>query len=477
MIDIRLWRWRLAVLTLTVASMICLALDATAAAIFAMLGACIALIHCGRIATGGYANFTCVFLFFFLLYGLSGPVAAHFGAGLHPMFPRPYLTNEILFLIGLSVAGLALGIWSTNRSASHPNAKKRSLPITRDLFLLSYMFATAASAMEVINTMRAGGFGMVALGKAYLQSTVADLTWTLPAELFLLLAAAFFGLAIAANTASRQSVSVKLPLRVSIWLLMATPAILIYLALGRRSVLLSVAIAVFVGAFWHLTMSRLRWVFVLVVALGYVFMGAIFVARAQVGIGLATGNWDDLRQGMTSSEFWARSLNPATIEFGGTFGNINTFLLAGGDHLRLGETYAEGLAVEIPRSVWPSKPRTATYEFRDKHFPELAERGTIAGTAFSSLLEALMNFGVGGILFVFAAIGVGISSLERTRAQCSSTLLFPLFYILLLPEAMTFHRGSFDNPFAWPLLLAVTGTLAYLVLRGFKVRAGRMGPV
>src|SRR5690606_41874594 len=81
------------------------------------------------------------------------------------------------------------------------------------------------------------------------------------------------------------------------------------------------------------------------------------------------------------------SLYPARNEFGAPFGNIKTYILYGGSGLRWGETYLIGFAEPIPRFIWPNKPKTVTYEFRDTFFPNWAERGRIAGTAYSSILE------------------------------------------------------------------------------------------
>jgi hypothetical protein len=476
LIDRTLWSWRLAAISVAVMAMICVSLDFTGVAILVMLGACILLIRCGRVATGGYANFTCVFLFFFMLYGLSGPIAAHFGEGLHAVFPRPYRTDEILLLIGLSVIGLAMGLSSSRRISQAITVVARPPLVAMDLYLLGFLFAAVASVMEVTNTLRAGGFETLVLGKAFVQSAVADMAWTLPADLVLLLAAAFLGLAIASQRAAESQRKRSIAMRVAAWAVIASPSILTYLTLGRRGVLLSVALALFVGLWWKLRIARLSRTFILIVALGYILMGAMFAARAQVGYGLATGDWEGLKQRTRTPEFWAFSLNPAAIEFGGTFGNINTYLLAGKSPLLWGQTYAEGLTVEIPRSVWPGKPQTATYVFRDTHFPELAERGSIAGTAFSSLLEALMNFGTAGIVLVYIAMGAGISLLEQMRARDTSALFFPLFYLLLLPEAMTFHRSAFDNPFFWPLTLALIGTASYLALRSFKTPIDQAQP-
>ena len=471
LIDLELWRWRLAAIGLALVAMTGLAVDATGFAILMLLASAVALIQCGRIAAGDYANFTCLFLSFFLLYALSGPTAAHFGDGLHPVFPRPYLTNEILFLTALSVIGLAAGLWSSQSVRRAGTTSAAPGPVARDLHVLGCVFAAAASAMELTNTIRAGGLATLVLGKASVQSAVADLALTLPADLVLVLAAALLGLAISEERASGPRWHRGLALRIGAWLLLALPSLAIYLVLGRRSVLLAIALALLVGACWKHPVTRIRWSLFAAAAVFYVFMGVLFTARAQIGVTLATGDWEALRQRVATTEFWARSLNPATLEFGGTFGNVNTYLLAGERPLLLGRTYVEGLASEVPRSLWPDKPVTATYAFRDTHFPEQAERGRIAGTAFSSLLEALMNFGAAGVVVIYFAIGLGLGLLERIRLRSRSVLMLPLFYLLLLPQSMRFHRSALENPFAWPLLLAALGTLGYLLMRALAGRS------
>jgi len=156
---------------------------------------------------------------------------------------------------------------------------------------------------------------------------------------------------------------------------------------------------------------------------------------------------------------------PAANEFGSPFGNFNTHLLLRElNEPRYGETYLTGLTIPIPRFIWADKPQSITYEFRDTYFSDWAERGAIAGTAFSSLLEAYINFGKAGVAVVYFIVALAMGALERARLR-SKSLAFAVFYLTLIPEAITFHRSSLGMPLFWPLVFALLGCCSYVILR------------
>ena len=117
----------------------------------------------------------------------------------------------------------------------------------------------------------------------------------------------------------------------------------------------------------------------------------------------------------------------------------------------------------IPRLIWPDKPQTTWVDFRDTFFPEYAQLGATGGTGYSSVLEAYVNFGTIGVLIVYLLLGLVMGCLEIAR-QRSKSLMFSLFYLLMLPVAMLFHRTSMGNPIFWPLLLAFVGSCSYILI-------------
>ena len=77
-------------------------------------------------------------------------------------------------------------------------------------------------------------------------------------------------------------------------------------------------------------------------------------------------------------------------------------MVKGDYEFKYGESYVKGLLITIPSFLYPwEKPQQITYEFRDKYFAEEAKRSSIAGTAFSSIMESYWNFGYVGIVIMY----------------------------------------------------------------------------
>ena len=145
------------------------------------------------------------------------------------------------------------------------------------------------------------------------------------------------------------------------------------------------------------------------------------------------------------------ALNPAATEFGAAFGNFSEFVSQGGERPRLGSSYLQSLLLPIPEFLYPGKkPGQIAYQFRDRFFPAMADAGAIAGTAYSSLLEAYVNFGIGGGLAVYFLLGCLLCLAERVRVSAAG-IQWHLGYLLLVSSAVAFHRSDFS---------LLTGTVA-----------------
>lgn len=413
--------------------------------------------------TNNYASLTVIFLFFSCMYALSGPLSAYSSEGLPPIFPRPYLVGEFILLYSFAIVGINIGLLLVTAGQFKSRYSRKKLSVTRSwsvpaLILMSYSVALLASFFEVINFVRAGGFGVLVQGKAAYQSAVADLTLTLPSGQLMMLSVASLGLSISNLNEKRIKTAV-------LWFIMASIWVFVMVALGRRGILLAL-IFIFIASFFYyslLSKVGLRWfIFGLLV---YVLMVALFGLRGgAIPHVLATGEFKPIVDRMSQSDFWLSNANPGRNEFGAAFGNVNTYLLSGKQELRYGETYMHGLAQPIPRFIWPNKPPSATYEFRDTFFSQEAQRGGIAGTAYSSILEAYTNFGLFGVLIIYLIIGLFIGLLEKIK-NASSSLLFGFFYLLMIPWAISFHRSSFDMPIFFPFIISTFGYFIYLFLR------------
>ncbi|HEY8366976.1 MAG TPA: O-antigen polymerase [Bacteroidia bacterium] len=451
----------LLIIVLAILSVLFSIYEITDLSIFFSVIASIMLIFLARKLIGNYSNFTVVFLAFSCFYGLSGPIAVNYGKGIPNVFPAPYLVDYFLLHYSLAVLGITIGLIIFGSLKSSEIDIKYQMPHWNEkiLLILMYVFATTASLMEMVNLIRAGGFEVLFAGKAVYQSVVSDLTGTLPSQEMMLLATSFLGLTLS-NSTKIKSKLCRLSIITS-FLLLGIVNILILVILGQRGELLSLVVVFIIGYLYFSPLKRIKPKILIIILVLYLSMSFLYGIRSQLGYVLSTKDWDILITRISKPEFWITILNPASNEFGAPFGNFNTYILYGKRELKWGRTYITGLTVLIPRFIWPGKPQSVTYEFRDTFFPEWVQRGSISGTAYSSILEAYVNFGTIGVPIVYFLIALAMGWLEKKRLH-SRSLAFTIFYLTLLPEAIIFHRSSFDMPLFWPLLLSFVGTISYI---------------
>jgi len=423
--------------------------------------AAILLIFLGCLLTGNYSSFTVIFLVFSAFYSLSGSIAARYGAGIPSIFPKPYLVDEFLIPNSLAVVGMAVGLVLVAGIKSPSISPTKLAPPwnTRNLFLLACAFAAMASIMEIVNFSRIGGLETLYRGKALYESAISDLTGDLPSMMVLLLSTAFLGLALSTSDTPRRIWARY----IAIWLLCCMPLLLITAVLGDRRELLSIIVIFTVGYFYFSPIKRISFKWMTLILLVYLIMGFLFGIRGPLGDVLPTRDFSLLWNTISKPIFWMTNLNPASNEFSAPFGNFNTYILSSSDHLRWGETYLRGLTIPIPHLIWPDKPQTISLDFRDTYFPDLKKRGITGGTAYSSVLEAYINFGTFGVPIVYFLIALAIGYLERIRSK-SRSMTLALFYLLLLPRAIVFFRSDLGMPVFWPLLLAFSGSWSYKLI-------------
>lgn len=418
----------------------------------------ILVIFLGRALTGNYSNFTMVFLTFSALYSLSGSIDAHFSGSLPDIYPTPYRVDEFLLHYSLAVIGIASGLmFVAGLKCPRINATKPPNWNSEILLKLAYTFAAIASISEIVNFLRVGGFATLYAGKVVYVSAVSQLTGTLPSTVIILLSSALLGLSLSASDLSRK-ISTQ---RVVMWLVYSLPLILSAVIIGERRTLLSILIVLIIGILYFNPIKKIEFKLFAYVFIIYLTMAFLYGIRSIIGPVLTTHDLSILMIRIYNPTFWLTILNPASVEFSCAFGNFNTYILSGASDLRLGGTYLQGLIEPIPRLIWPDKPHLIAVEFRNTFFPELVLKGAHAGTAYSSILEAYVNFGTIGVPIIYLFIGLALGCMERIRMQTRS-LFFAIFYLTMLPEAIIFHRGSMGNPIFWPLFLAFVGSLAYI---------------
>ncbi|WP_145979151.1 hypothetical protein [Gemmatimonas phototrophica] len=431
--------------------------------------AALLLLWAARSVTGHWSALAVLFVGFFALYGLSGPLNVIAGAPLADIFAFPYRTTDYLQQQSLATLGLALGfsafsLRSAVRAPQHTDATAGCASPANAPDALGIPFSTAllclglASAFEIVTFLRVGGLPALALGKAVYQSRASDLSMSLPS---IELASFGFGLAAMwfAENSSRQDRIDRLR-RAGLILLFALPVLGVALALGRRGPLFGWALVWIVGRSIYKPFRTIPPRLVLAAVALVTASGVLFAGRATLAFGVATGDWAPFLNTVTDAPRVIEAINPAGSEFGATFGNFSEYAMRANESPRLGDTYVAGLSTLIPQVLYPGqKPRTITYEFRDTFFPTEAARGAIASTGFSSIMEAYMNFRDAGVVLVYVVVGVVLLLTEQLRVAGPYSALF---YLQLIPITQVFHRSELSLP----LGVACLSLFLVLVVRG-----------
>jgi oligosaccharide repeat unit polymerase len=419
------------------------------------------------------ATLPCIFCLFHVMYGLSGPLSVVLGGGLNPVFEAPYATLHFLTCYGLATGGLAVGLVVADRARSGRTSERFGtgwLPGRTAGFAV--LVGLAASATEVTNLVRAGGLGVLLRGKAVYQSAIADMAGTLPSESLAAAAAALLGLALASRSANRLA-----PARYVTGVVLAlAPLLAIATVLGQRGQILNWILAATVAYSYGRGRIVLRprmigWALVI-----YVGLGSLYAGRAFFGPALGLGNWSSVIDVALTPERMTEALNPASNEFGAPFGNFNTYVANDPQPHELGSTYLESVILPVPRWIYPgAKPVQVGVNFRDRFFPAAADQGSIAGTAYSSILEAYVNFGAWGIAPVYLVVGLLVGLIDQRRPRTGS-IGGGVFYALMVPAMIAFHRSDFADGAVIPTLFAAVIASLIVLSRELWQRAVESGP-
>lgn len=394
--------------------------------------------------------FSNIFLCFSILYGCSGPFSVLYAEGLHFLYPKPYYVSDYIFHYSLSNVGIIIGFIFYKFFCIEKKEKFDSLVSGYNFLNAAIVFSFLSFVMEFINIYRIGGLGTLIKGKAFVQSSISDLFITLPSYNFLYVSVFLFGIFLVQSKKNEfRTHKVK-------YILFLTPiffVLLSYIFLGQRGRVAIAIVGFLLAITWFVKQQKVKFKHILLILIVYIFMVLMVGVRGKIGYVVQTGNWDIIKNDITNSEFWLSNINPGTTEFGCTFGNFNAYILNDFNKLRWGYSYISGLSIVIPRFIWPNKPQSVVYEFRDKFFFSESLRGRIAGTAYSSILEAYENFGTFGVFFVYSIYGIFLRWIEYYRRINEANVKHMIFYAMLLPVAISFHRSAFGFPIFWPLVM------------------------
>lgn len=448
--------WAVVAIISAVASALYGSMDAAGPSLAFAAVAAVALLFLGIRVAGGFNNLLCVFLLFHLLYGLSGPINALYGAPLPDLFSLPYETGS--FLANFSYASAALASALVLSAAFSDITAVRQAPIAvdpRTLGSLALVFAGAASAMELTNLARVG-IGAALQGKTVYQSAVDALVLTAPSYEFAGIAFSLFGLTVAGlGLMKNVDPQLKGARYGKAFFVLLSPLLLISLFLGRRGPILSWIIIFFIAKTWYESRRRIGRKVAAGMLTAYVLLGMLFANRAVLAYSFFVGDFSLLTEHLKEPEVIVSGLNPGGNEFGSAFGNFSEYVKYDVDGMQFGRSYVEGLALVVPSFLYPgTKPEPVAYAFRDRFFPGVEAEGAIASTAYSSILEAYVNFRQVGVAAVYFLVGLTLMAFERRRRR-SRSLVAALVYLAIAQSTIFFHRADFGAAVIGPVFFAL----------------------
>jgi oligosaccharide repeat unit polymerase len=419
---------------------------------------------------GDYTNSTLIFIAFSTLYGISGPINVVWGDGLNRLFSTQYNTSAFLISYAIANIGLINGITiynlvNKNDNLIAENSIKTVFNNRKELMNIGLFLAAFASLFELINLLRIGGIEMLTTGKAIYQSSTSELTLTLPSYEIMILAFSLVGLFLGV-TYIEKSNEKGLRFKILLFLMYSTPFLLIKTILGQRGTLLKLFFCIFIGITYFKPIKKIKPKLIIILLIVYVFLAFLFANREIVY--LIPDNPNSFFETAFNRERIVNALNPGANEFGAAFGNYSEYYNEYNSKFspKLGETYIKGLVVPIPSFIYPGeKPKQITYEFRDEFFLSEASRGAIAGTGFSSILEAYMNFNYYGVFFIYVLVGYFLQKIDKVYRNKSLFLI--ILYTTSISLTISFHRSAFGLIFANIFLESI---LIFLIITYLKFK-------
>jgi len=382
-----------------------------------------------------------LFMILFGLYGYSVPISVFFEAdiGWHRVAKlSTWQTVDFTlfsFMLSNQLALLAIALlylfFIKRRTMNILNSDYKEPKFS--YFYFSIIAGLFASFSEALNFFRVGGFNAINNGKAYYQGAVNDLVLNIPYEGFLYISIGLFAMFFASLGRSMDKYVIYVPIYLtSIFFVLFTN-----LLIGERGLLVVAMVIFFLGLTIKTRITQVKFIYFVLIGLLYVAFSFLTLLRED------RIKYEGFTKFVTTYETTLlRIMNPANSEFGAPALNYRIFMdLKDPDyHYKFGATYLEISTAFIPTYIYPNKPIGIVYEFRNTYFPERRKQGSTAGTGFSSLMEAYMNFGYFGPFVIYLFFLFVLVYLESKRAN--ENIFINLFYLLSFNVFLIFSRSS-----------------------------------
>ncbi|MBI9059641.1 MAG: oligosaccharide repeat unit polymerase [Labilibaculum sp.] len=307
----------------------------------------------------------------------------------------------------------------------------------RNFFRFAIILGCLSSVFELINFLRVGGPKILFSGKLAYQSAINDASLMLPSEIFFYLSIIFF-------TLSLEKVTLK---KILFFISANVVYISFNMIIGERGTFVIALASSLIAYFYFRINISIKTSSIIIGLIFYVFFSVLTVYRNVYDSGLKVTFSDGIKYVKEHVDLIGFVLNPANSEFGTSC--LNYRVAHDRTHqfeYRYGGTYLHVYSQLLPKVVNPFYDKSETIKYRDKYFPERGKKGSIGGTAYSSIYEAYLNFGYLGALIVFFLIFTFILNLEITR-HTTISLFSVLIYVLCFELVILFPRSAFEYVF------------------------------
>lgn len=417
-----------------------------------------------KLSLSSINNITFFFFLFYVLYTYAPIFTVYLDIDTRKLFEGTSAGSSCSFLF-LSTSGLFGLTLPFLIKLPKLKAVKEQLISKKDKFTkYALFFLIIATLGEIVNMIRAGGPSLISQGKVIYQAKVGALFITVPTMFLLQIALFFFGLRLYLTYEKKLFAAVRSKIFVVVLFLLA-PILLLYFSIGFRSPLLAMAFAFIVGFTYFIGIKKANRRIIALFFIGYSAMAILFGIRGQLKLLFTTGDWSRFEKYVFEDKAYLRYYNPANNEFGASYMNYIKYYNAKEKTTRLfGKSYFEGFIIAIPSALLPfEKPTPIGYKFRDLYFKEYKRRSRIAGTGFSSIMEAHWNFGFLGPIVIYSLLGCFFWLLEYYRNKNRFLFVFPVFYAIMIPLAQSIHRSSSGFYVSYIILILVLLFIIVLV--------------
>ena len=183
---------------------------------------------------------------------------------------------------------------------------------------------------------------------------------------------------------------------------------LCYLRIGRRGVVLSIAMGLLIVT--HFYWRPLKWrVVVALVLAGFMSFALIGQVRA-----FSEEGWEGMvvaaREDVSFEDVWGAFAEANAVQV--AFREVIQYIPEQSPY-RMGMSYLEGFETLIPEKLHPNRPLTSSQWFAYLYDPQTAAQG--GGFSFSIFAEGYLNFGLVGVLMVGVLEGALIRRFVEIR--------------------------------------------------------------